>query len=162
MGQVAKFGKASRAKIARCHPDLRKVINEAELISPIDLTIIETIRRRETQQDYFARGRTKPGRIITHRDGVSRRSNHQARHPVTGKWLDDDDPNAVSYAVDIGPFPLDWNDAFGFGVVYAVMMQAAANVGVNLRSGADWDSDGDRSDQKFDDWPHFELGANNG
>ena len=157
MTQIAKYGRSSLARIGTCHPDMIRVLMEAERISPIDLTVIEGLRAQARQRALYAQGRTEPGRIVTQIDGVSRRSKHQAVSKVSGEPVSDDHPDAVSLAVDIGPHPLDWNDAFGFGVVYAVMMQAAVNVGVRIRGGADWDGDGDRADQRFDDYPHFEL-----
>ena len=154
---MAKYGKSSLEKIGTCHPDLITVLLEAERISPIDLTVIEGIRSAARQRRLYDQGRTEPGKIVTHVDGFSRRSKHQAVHRLSLEPVIDGNSDAVSLAVDIGPYPLDWNDAFGFGVVYAVMLQAAANVGVRIKSGADWDSDGDRSDQRFNDYPHFEL-----
>jgi peptidoglycan L-alanyl-D-glutamate endopeptidase CwlK len=37
------------------------------------------------------------------------------------------------------------------------MFAAAAELGVSLRWGGDWDGDGSRRDHSFIDLPHFEL-----
>ena len=43
----------------------------------LKLKIVETLRTTERQQELYAQGRTKPGRIVTQLDGVKRKSIHQ-------------------------------------------------------------------------------------
>ncbi len=40
--------------------------------------LIEGFRTAKYQQELFAKGRTAPGKIVTYRDGVKTRSNHQS------------------------------------------------------------------------------------
>lgn len=40
--------------------------------------MIEGFRTQAYQQELYAQGRTKPGKIVTYRDGVTNRSNHQS------------------------------------------------------------------------------------
>lgn len=86
----------------------------------------------------------------------------------------------LARAVDVAPYPVVWPDDSLFAAlppalvarvrayVHAVgrfyhfagyVKARAADVGLGLRWGGDWDSDGDFSDQRFDDLPHFELVA---
>lgn len=43
-----------------------------------------------------------------------------------------------------------------FCIMAGVVLASAATMGVKIRWGGDWDCDGDRLDQKFDDLAHFE------
>lgn len=45
-----------------------------------------------------------------------------------------------------------------FCVMAGVVLATAAREGITIRWGGDWDGDGDRLDQKFDDLAHFERG----
>lgn len=62
-----------------------------------------------------------------------------------------------SLAVDIVPYPIDWNDLERFKTLAAVVMECAKQEGVKLRHGADWNGNGRTDDERFHDWPHFEL-----
>lgn len=49
----------------------------------------EGFRTRERQAWLYAQGRSRPGRIVTHRDGESKLSNHQGDgEPGTGRAAD--------------------------------------------------------------------------
>ena len=62
-----------------------------------------------------------------------------------------------SRAVDIAPYPIDWDDAKRFYLLAGMMFQAATNLRVTLRWGGDWDGDWIHTDQTFFDLPHLEL-----
>lgn len=62
-----------------------------------------------------------------------------------------------SKAVDAGPWPLDWSDKEAFKKVYKVVMEVADEKGIKIRAGADFNMDGDLTNDKFIDLPHFEL-----
>jgi len=159
MTQKAKLGSRSLQRLGTCHPDWIRIIRRVEQISPIDFAVIEGKRSTPRQQELYAQGRSGPGRIVTHRDGVERRSKHQAVHIHTGEPVSDDHDDGVSDAIDVAPYEgkINWDDEFGFGVLYALILRIAKELGIEVRPGADWDSDGDRADQRFDDLPHFEL-----
>ena len=44
--------------------------------------------------------------------------------------------------LDLVPYPLDWNNIEKFNKIKDAMFQAAKELDVNLRWGADWDGDG--------------------
>ncbi len=62
-----------------------------------------------------------------------------------------------SHAVDICPYPIDWNDLKRFREMQVVIMRKAKELGIKIRSGADFNMDGNLTNDKFVDLPHFEL-----
>ena len=137
------FGRRSHSKKITCHKDLQLILDES--IKVVDFTILEGARSQETQMEYFAQGKSKL-------DGVSKKSKHQ---------VSDEQP--LSMAVDIAPYPIDWNDKFRFAFLAGVMKGVATRlledgkISHKLRWGGDWDSDNNFKDQTFFDLPHFEL-----
>ena len=75
-----KFGKTSRERLKGVNAKLVNVLNE--LIKIMDVTVIEGVRSRERQAELLEKGATKV---------------KYSRH-MEGK------------AVDIAPYPIDWND----------------------------------------------------
>lgn len=43
------------------------------------MILVEGVRSQARQQTLYAQGRTKPGKIVTQVDGVTKRSNHQVK-----------------------------------------------------------------------------------
>jgi len=62
-----------------------------------------------------------------------------------------------SLAVDVAPYPIDWENTNRFFYLAGLVEGIAAMMGVKVRFGGDWDSDKDFSDQKFNDLVHFEI-----
>lgn len=128
---MAKFSKTSADRLATCHLDLQRLFNE--VIVHQDCTIA-CGRRGETEQDEaFRTGKSKV-RFPN--------SNHNS------------DP---SLAVDVVPYPVDWNDKNRFYMFVGLVRGIAAMLGIKIRCGADWDGDFEIKDQNFHDLPHFEL-----
>lgn len=128
---MPSFGTASRQRLDTCHRDL---IGICELvIESYDFTVLEGHRSDERQEDLFRAGKSKL------RAGQSKHNS---------------DP---SLAVDIAPWPIDWADVRRFYFLQGMIKQAAAELGIEIRQGCDWDGDGSFSDQSFHDLPHFEL-----
>lgn len=129
---MPRFGSKSKERLATCHPDIQKVLNEA--IKYVDFTIIEGIRTKETQEEYVRTGKSKT---------------------MNSKHLDQGD--GYSRAVDIIAYPIQW-DNWKRNYLFAGYIKGfAQSMGVKLRCGADWDGDFDPTDQSFHDLPHFEL-----
>lgn len=130
-----KFGTQSKSILATCHP-LLQLIAEAAL-KHIDLKVICGHRSNEEQQKAYDAGKSKvkPGQSL---------HNHQP-----------------SMAVDIVPYPVNWNDYRRFyymgGLILAVAAPILEGTGFVLRWGGDWDRDGETADQSFNDLVHFEL-----
>tara|TARA_R100001594_G_scaffold14555_3_gene30994 strand:+ start:4441 stop:4836 length:396 start_codon:yes stop_codon:yes gene_type:complete len=126
-----KFGKKSREKLSTCHPDLQKVFNE--VIKVVDCSILEGYRDERAQDRYFREGKTK------------------VKYPM-GRHNSN-----PSRAVDVTPYPVDWNDRERQTLFAGYVLGVAASMGIKLRWGGDWDMDFKVMDNRFDDFPHFEL-----
>ena len=131
-----KLGKTSLARLKGVDETLVNVVKRAIEISEVDFTVLEGVRTLERQRELYAQGRTAPGKIVTW--------TMKSRH-IEGK------------AVDLVPYPLDWNDLEKFNKIKDAMFQAAREQDVNLRWGADWDGDGKYREKGEYDSPHFEL-----
>lgn len=138
---MATFGKASLEKLATCHPDIQKVMHEA--IKHFDFSVLYGTRSVAEQQELFKKGRklvndkwVKVGATVTNLDGVNKKSKHN---------------HSPSLAVDIAPYPINWNDIDGFKKLAVVVKKAAKTVGVDLQWGGNWKS--------FVDYPHYEIKA---
>lgn len=125
------FSEKSRKILDTCHVDLQQVCES--VIANYDFTVLEGHRTNIRQEELFRQGKSK-------------------LH--AGESKHNQQP---SIAVDIVPYPIDWNNIQRFYLLAGFMFQAAASLGVKLRWGMDWDMDWDHSDQTFFDAPHFEL-----
>ncbi len=128
---MPRFSKRSRDNLDTCDERLQRVCER--VIEQFDFTVLEGYRTLERQRELLRQGKTKlpPGK-----------SAHN-RNPST--------------AVDVAPYPIDWSDIRRFDILAGFMFQAAAEEGVTLRWGGDWDRDWELSDQTFNDLPHFEI-----
>lgn len=131
-----ELGKTSLARLQGVDETLVNVVKRAIEISEVDFTVMEGVRTLERQRELYAQGRTAPGKIVTW--------TMKSRH-IEGK------------AVDLVPYPLDWNDLEKFNKIKDAMFQAAKELDVNLRWGADWDGDGNYREKGEYDSPHFEI-----
>lgn len=132
------FGTRSRMNLEGVDPRLVRLFEE--VVKGFDCTVLSGVRTAKEQADLYASGRTKPGPILTQKDGVHKRSNHQG-----GK------------AVDVAPWPIDWKDSKRFYHFAGYVRGVAGQMGIDARWGGDWDSDTELHDQSFYDLPHFEV-----
>ena len=117
------FGKRSRRRMQGLHPDLVAVMELALSRSAIDFTVIEGLRSIERQRKLV-------------KSGASRTL--KSRH-LTG------------HAIDVAPL-LDGRVSWDWPLYYQiapVIKGAAADLGVDLDWGGDW--------QTFKDGPHWQL-----
>lgn len=131
-----KLGKTSLARLKGVDETLVNVVKRAIEISEVDFTVLEGVRTLERQRELYAQGRTAPGKIVTW--------TMKSRH-IEGK------------AVDLVPYPLDWNDLEKFNKIKDAMFQAAKELDVNLRWGADWNENWHYREKGEYDSPHFEI-----
>lgn len=122
-----KFSAKSLEKLNEIHPDLQLICKE--LIKLMDVTVLEGKRTKERQEELV-------------RTGMSKTMN--SRH-LTGD------------AVDLAPYPIDWSDRERFIYMQGMIRGLAHMMCIDVRSGIDWDSDGQIKDHSFFDGPHFEL-----
>jgi peptidoglycan L-alanyl-D-glutamate endopeptidase CwlK len=134
----------SRDRLKGLHPKLIAVVERAIKLSAIDFTVVEGVRTPERQRELYAQGRTKPGDIVTW--------TLNSRHFVSG--------DGFGHAVDVAPIingEIPWKNESAFDAVATAMFRAAAEIGVSLRWGADWDRDGKPRERGETDSPHFEI-----
>ena len=109
------FSKKSYSKLMECHEDLQKVFIEA--IRYFDFSVLCGRRTHSEQFALFKQGReqrgeswVKVGNVVTNCDGVNKESKHN--------WY-------PSIAVDVAPYPIDWNDLYRFYRLAGVVGQIA-------------------------------------
>lgn len=127
------FSVTSKARLASCSIKLQNVMNE--VIKHIDFKVISGNRTLEEQQKEYELG-------YSTKDGIEKKSRHQSK---------------PSEAIDIAPYPIDWENTKRFHVLAGFVMGVATEMGIKLRWGGDWDRDWSYKDQKFHDLGHFEL-----
>ncbi len=145
------FGPKSRAKLEGVHPDLVRVLELAISQSPIDWMILEGVRTVERQHSLYGQGRS-PAQLRA--KGVDPRHSKPTMRTVT--WTLNSN-HFSGRAVDVAPYPLDWEDPAKFDAIARCIFLAADELGVKVRWGADWDQDGNWRENKETDSPHFEL-----
>ena len=139
---MPQFGDKSKSRLVTCDDQIQRVF--MEVIKHEDCAILEGARSDERQAELFREGRSTL-------DGVTQRSKHQVE---TG---------GLSLAVDAIPYPTTlhgvsiWQDEFRFTRFAGVVIGIGLSMGIRLRWGGDWDSDGSKANQTFHDLPHFEL-----
>ena len=122
-----KFGKRSRQRLKGV--DHRIIMILDELIKIMDVTIIEGLRSAKRQEQLLKKGATKV-KYSKHMEGK---------------------------AVDLAPYPIDWEDRDTFYYMGGMIRGIAKQLEINVRYGGDWDGDGNTKDNSFDDLVHFEL-----
>ena len=136
------LSKASLDKLQGVHPKLVKVVKRAIELTKQDFKVLEGVRTPERQKELYAQGRTKPGPKVT----WTLTSNHFV-NPKTG----------YGHAVDLVPYPVDWETLSKFDAIQKAMFAAAKELGVTIRWGANWNRNGKPREKGETDSPHFEL-----
>jgi len=124
---MPSFSDRSLARLNSTDERLVRVFTE--VVKHFDCTILEGKRTVDRQKMLVAQGKSK-----------TMNSKH-----LTGK------------AVDVAPYPIDWNDRERFTYFAGYVMGIAAKMGIKLRWGGDWARDTQVSNNSFDDLPHFEI-----
>ena len=122
---MPEFGSKSKERLQSCDPQIQKVLEEA--IKHYDFSVLEGHRTEEKQQEYF-------------KSGASKVQFPNSKHNVS-----------PSLAVDVVPYPIDWDNIHRFKELSEVIKKACKTVEVdNLHWGFDlwqWDM------------PHWEIRA---
>ena len=106
---MPKFGKRSKERLKGVDTRLVNVLNE--LIKIMDVTIIEGLRSKQRQEILLKEGKTK-----------TKFSKH-----IEGK------------AVDLAPYPIDWEDRDRFHYMGGMIRGIAKQLNINVRWSADRD-----------------------
>lgn len=134
---MAVFSNASKRELDTCHTDLQTLFNE--VIKQRDCSVLQGFRNKEEQNKAYEEGKSQK------------------------KWPNGNHNKNPSTAVDVIPFPIDWNDREGITYFAGYVLGIAegliqtGKITHKLRWGGDWNSDGQVKDNKFDDLVHFEL-----
>ena len=125
-----KYSTKSLEKInnPKLHPKLKLLLLEAIKTSPIDFTVIETVRTIEQQKINIAKGVSK-----------TLKSKHI---PSTNK-------SGMCEAFDIAPYPVDWKNIKRFIILSQHIKRVAQNLHIDIIYGGDW--------KTFKDYPHYQL-----
>lgn len=124
------FSKRSQLRLIGAHSDLQKLANE--VIKEVDHSVICGFRNEEEQEEAFRTGKSKV------------------------HWPDSKHNKVPAEAIDIVPYPVDWNDVRAFARLFGYYERVAWEFGFKLRWGGDFNGNW-RSDDKFIDMPHIEL-----
>ena len=138
------FGSKSKEVLETCDSELVEICHTA--IEVINFSVLSGARTKEQQNFLYAQGRTMPGPIVTWVD-----------YPNSKHNIGEEAGRDKSAAIDLAPWPIDWNDIGRFKVLGGVMLGIAKEKEIGLRWGADWDMDMIFDDQQRFDWGHFEL-----
>lgn len=125
------FSKQSQTRLNSCDIRLQKVFNE--VIKHWDCTVLEGHRGEQTQNEYY-------------RTGKSKLKYPQGKHNSN-----------PSLAVDVVPYPIDWEKTNNFIYFAGFVLGIARQMEIKLRWGGDWDQDFNTYDTRFVDMPHFEV-----
>lgn len=125
------FSQQSKNSIAKLHPKLRAIVEEA--IDEIDFKVLDSTRGRAAQTKAFMQGNSKA------------KFGQSAHNYVP------------AIAMDLFPAPYDWNNIAAFDRLAKVIMRIAKEHGTPIRWGGDWNMDGDKTKSDAWDKPHFEL-----
>ena len=128
---MPRLGKRSKKRLEGV--DERLIALLERVCKYFDITVIEGKRSQERQDQLFEEGKTK----VKHPNG---------RHN-----------SSPSNAVDVTPYPVDWEDRERQTLFAGFVIGIARSMGTKLRWGGDWDMDFNVGDNQFDDFPHFEV-----
>ena len=128
---MPKFSGRSRRRLDTCDEDL--IFLFKEVVKYFDCTVLEGHRGKKLQNKYFKEGKSK----LKFPDG-----NHNKK---------------PSTAIDVVPYPVDWDDRERMTYFAGYVKGIAMMLGIPIRWGGDWNSNNNLKDNNFDDLPHFEL-----
>ncbi len=126
-----KLSETSIARLATCHPDIIKLIQKVS--ESYNVTVTCGHRGEADQEDAFNKG-------------LSKLQFPASKHN-----------KSPSLAVDVVPFPIDWNDRNRFFHLAGFIQATAKMMGIDIRWGGDWTKDNNFKNDSFVDMPHYEL-----
>jgi len=131
--KMPKFSQKSLRKLESCDERLQWLFEK--VIEGWDCTVTCGHRGEKEQNDAYDSGHSKLKYPL---------SNHN-RFP--------------SFAVDVVPYPINWEDIARFRDFGYFVLGVAHGINIHVRWGADWNRNYSVGDEKFLDWPHYELVA---
>ena len=145
--KVSKFKLSERSlnSLKGVNPNLVKVVERAIELTEQDFLVLEGVRSKEQCYINYGKGRTA---AQCSAKGVPTNYAQPSLSKVT--WLNNPlaSKHVTGNAVDLVPYPINWNTISKFTTISKAMKQAAKELGVDLEWGGDWTKK---------DYPHFEL-----
>jgi peptidoglycan L-alanyl-D-glutamate endopeptidase CwlK len=126
---MPQFSAKSLSKLKECHPLLQRLMTD--VIKTVDFSVICGYRGKEEQDLAYESGHSKL------------------------RWPQSKHNSSPSLAVDIVPYPIDWENIASFHMLSDEVKDAWDRIpeserdGFELSWGGDW--------KKFRDYPHYEL-----
>jgi len=120
---MPRFSIRSQKKLETCHVDLQDIMNE--VIKHLDITILCGHRSKGAQNAAYYEKRSQL------------------------RWPKSCHNTCPSMAVDVAPFPLNWDDLARFVEMAKLVFKVADEKGIKIEWGGSW--------KTFKDFPHFEL-----
>lgn len=162
-----QFSNLSKKRLEGLHPTLAKIVNRAITLTKQDFSVLEGVRSVEKCYENYGKGRTVAQCTAK---GVPARYAKPSSAKVT--WLNNPlnskhrkQADGYGHAVDLVPYPVDWNTLSKFDTIQKAMFEAEKQLkaegeipaDTNLRWGANWDGDGKPREKGEYDSPHFEI-----
>lgn len=126
------LGSRSKQNLVGVHPDLVRLTELAIQITKQDFTVVQGLRTEQQQASAVKSG-----------NSWTMRSRHLTGH-----------------AIDVVPYPVDWNDLNKFKLIRDAFFQASSELEIPIRWGGDWNDNGSYQDEikrGTYDGGHFEL-----
>ena len=133
---MPEFSAISKARLLSCHPDLQRLFNE--VIKYRDCSILVGHRGQQGQDEAYRTGHSNK------------------------KWPSSKHNQKPAMATDAMPYfdevpHIRWPDELATYEFTGYVQATADQLGIDIRSGADWDEDLDFYDQTLDDGAHYGL-----
>jgi peptidoglycan LD-endopeptidase CwlK len=141
-----KLSNRSLQRLYGVDVSLVRVVKRAIEITSQDFMVTEGLRTYEQCCINYGKGRTALQCSVK---GVPAKYAQPNLSKVT--WLNNPfaSKHATGKAIDLVPYPVDWNDLKKFHMIAVAMKQAATELKVKIVWGGDWKSS--------KDYPHFEV-----
>jgi len=133
---MPEFSRQSWDRLRTCDNQLQRLF--AEVVRHFDCSVLCGHRTQKEQDAAFSSGASKL------------------------KWPQGMHNKTPSLAVDVAPYndakkPVDWDDTRRFYLFSGYVLGVAAQMGIKIRWGGDWNRDTHVKDNSFNDLVHFEL-----
>ncbi len=128
---MPSFGQRSINNLDSCHPDLQQIF--LEVVISFDCSVLWGHRNEEDQNRFYHQGFSN------------------------APWPESLHNHMPSKAIDVVPYPIDWQDRERFCYFAGYVKGIAERLEIPLRWGGDWDSDWHVRDEHFVDMAHWEL-----
>ena len=123
------YSSKSKAKLAECTEGIQLVFGE--VVRSWDNSVLTGHRDEETQTEKFEQNLSQV------------------------EWPDSKHNSVPSRAIDVAPYPIDWEDKETWIMFGGYVLGVAESLGIKLRWGGAWNGQRNKPGQ-FDDLGHFE------